>query len=161
MSGVGCVQAHTWLVMGKEGPDILKSASLYTLECGVTSPLPDTEKKKTNWSNFIRKRRQGMVVYTYTPCTGEPETGVLPWVQASLGYRVWPWITLPLSLTQIKAESQALTYEFSWLLLDCLPLKAYDISAMDNCLQVITHPFLHFLNIFPIFSWGTSYLSEI
>lgn len=67
---------------------------------------------------------------------------------------------------QIRAESPDLTRAFSgcfWAVCrwQCVisVLRTAVFRGTQNA--AITHPFLHFLNIFPILSWGTSYLSEI
>lgn len=75
--------------------------------------------------------------------------------RASLGYRAWPWLTLPLSPLQTnKSRKPRFNTCIFWLLLGCVPLTVCYISAEDSCLQGYTErghysPFLALLKYFP------------
>lgn len=75
--------------------------------------------------------------------------------RASLGYRAWPWLTLPLSPLQTnKSRKPRFNTCIFCLLLGCEPLTMCYISAEDSCLQGYTEhghysPFLALLKYFP------------
>lgn len=75
--------------------------------------------------------------------------------RASLGYRAWPWLTLPLSPLQTnKSRKPRFNTCIFCLLLGCEPLTVCYISAEDSCLQGYTEhghysPFLALLKYFP------------